>query len=161
MVAVGAERVPRVGVAENVTVSPVRGFPFRSTRAVIVDVMVEPAAMVVGFAETESVPEETVTETDFDMPPHEAVIIAVPVVDELKVTVAIPLEFVFTVEAPRFPNVVVKVTGTLTAKIPITSRTVTVIVDLIVEAAAIIVGAADITICGSLTSMASNGMVCP
>ena len=61
MVAVEEERVPRVGDAEKVTVSPDSGLPFRSTRAVIVDIMVEPAATMVGFAKTEKVPEATVT----------------------------------------------------------------------------------------------------
>ena len=55
MVAVLEESVPRVGVG-NVTVSPGSGFPFRVTRAVIVDVMVEPAATVDGVAESDNVP---------------------------------------------------------------------------------------------------------
>ena len=54
------DRVPRVGFAVKVTVSPGSGFPFRVTRAVIVDVMVEPAATVDGLAESSSVPEATV-----------------------------------------------------------------------------------------------------
>jgi len=55
----------------------------------------------------------------------------------------------------------VKVTGAFAARIPITSRTVTVIVDVIWEPAAITVGDAVITISGSLARTASNGMVCP
>jgi len=162
VVAVVEERLPRVGVAEKVTVSPESGFPFKVTRAVIVEVMVDPAATVDGFAEMDKVPEAIVTETDLETPPQVAVVTAVPVVDPgLSVTVAIPLEFVVTVEELSAPRVVVKVTGTLTARIPIASRTVTVIVDVMAEPAAITVGAAVITIWGSLTRTASNGMVCP
>ena len=161
MVAVEEERVPRAGDEEKVTVSPGIGvIPLIVTRAVIVDVIAEPAATVTGFAARVMVPDATVTETDFDTPPQEAVTTAVPIVGPgLRKTVAAPLEFVVAVEELSSPRVVVNVTGTLTAKIPITSRTVTVIVDLIVELAAMVVGAAVIVIWESLTSTASNGMV--
>ena len=53
----------------------------------------------------------------------------------------------------------VKVTGTLGAISPITSRTITVMVDVMVDPAAITVGDAEITICGSLTRTASKGIV--
>jgi len=162
VVAVAEERIPRVGAAEKVTVSPTSGFPFRATCAAIVEVMVEPAAKVDGFAETDRVPEAIVTEIDLETLPQVAVTTAVPGVGPgLRLTVAIPLELVISIEELSVPKVVVKVTGTLAAKIPIKSRTVTVIVDVMAEPAAITVGTAVITICGSLTRTASNGMVCP
>ena len=61
----------------------------------------------------------------------------------------------------RVPIVLVKVTGAFSASSPIGSRTVTVIFDVMKEPAAIVVGAADISISGSLTRTASNGIVCP
>jgi len=63
VMAVAEERVPRIGVAEKVTVSPTSGFPFRATCAVIVEVMVEPAAKVDGSAETEKEPAEETKES--------------------------------------------------------------------------------------------------
>ncbi len=53
-----SERVPKTDV--NVTVSDGSGFPFRVTLALIVDVMVEPAPTIAGFAEMVKLPEETV-----------------------------------------------------------------------------------------------------
>ena len=73
------DRVPRVGFAVKVTVSPGSGFPFRVTRAVIVDVMVEPAATVDGLAVNVNVPVAMVMDTDLDVPPEVAVTMAVPV----------------------------------------------------------------------------------
>ena len=106
----------------------------------------EPAATGLGATDKDKVPEETVTETDLDMPPQEAVMRAVPVVNELNVTVATPLVFVTAVEELSSPRVVVKLTGTFTAISPITSRTVTVMVDLTADFAAIKAGAAVIVI---------------
>lgn len=76
-------------------------------------------------------------------------------------TAAVPSALVIAVELESLPKVVVKLTGTLAAGAPYTLRTVTVIVEVIVEPAAITFGFADITICGSLTRTASKGMVCP
>lgn len=129
------------------------------TRAAIVDVMIEPAATVDGTVDRDNSPAEMVTVTDLDMPSHVAVITAVPVVNELSVTVAIPFELVYSDKELNTPWVVENATGTFGAGIPITSRTVTVIVDVICEFAAITDGAADITICGSLTRTASKGIV--
>jgi hypothetical protein len=70
---------PRVVV--NVTVSPGSGFPLSVTRAVTVEVMVELAASVVGFAESDRVPGAIVTDVDLDTLPQAAVTVAVPVVD--------------------------------------------------------------------------------
>lgn len=76
-------------------------------------------------------------------------------------TVAIPSALVVAVGEESLPKVVAKLTGTLAAGAPYTLRTVTVIVEVMAEPAAITFGVADITICGSLTRTASKGMVCP
>lgn len=74
--------VPKpAGFAEKVTCSPVSGFPLKVTRAVTVEVMVEFAAIVPGFAEIIRVPEVMVTVVDLDMSSHVAVMLAVPVVN--------------------------------------------------------------------------------
>ena len=162
VIAVVADNVPKVGVAEKVIVWSVIGVPFRVNLAVIVDFMVELAAMVEGFADVDKVPVAMVTDDDLDMACQVAVIIAVPVVDSgLSVTVAIPSELVVDIEVLRVPRVVVKVTGESGTKIPITSRTVTVMVDVMSLFAAMIVGTAVITICGSLINTASKGIVWP
>lgn len=73
---------------------------------------------------------------------------------------AIPLSSVVVVGTIK-PLVVVKLTCVFAAGRPSMSRTTTVIVDVMLEAAAITVGLADISICGSRRSTASKGMVCP
>ena len=76
---------------------------------------------------------------------------------------ATPAELVVAVVELSVPSVVWKSTITLGARIPITSQIpVTVMVEVMVEPAAMAVGDAEIPpISGSLTRTASKGMVCP
>ena len=141
------DKVPKFGVAEKVTFSPESGFPFKVTLVAISEIMVEPAATVDGAAEIEIPPEEIVIEVDFDTSSQVAVTIAVPkIAPGPRVTVAIPSEFVLVVEGMSNPMLVVKVTGTSIAGSPIISRTITDIVEVILEFAAMIVGEAVISI---------------
>lgn len=155
-----AERLPRVVV--KVTCELATGFPPSRTVAVIVDVVFEVAAIVSGFASSVTVPCAMVTVVVFEMPIHVAVMVAVPVVGPgLRVTVATPLLSVVLVVAERFPRVVLKFTGEVRTAFP-PSRTVTVIVEVIVEFAAIMVGDAfSASMRGSLIRTASKGIVCP
>jgi hypothetical protein len=89
VVPVGEERVP-MSVAKAISALST-GSPSRSSTAVIVVVMAEPAAMVEGLAESERVPAATTTGTVWVLVPHSAVTIVVPVtVSGVKVTVAYP-----------------------------------------------------------------------
>ena len=83
------ERTPKLEVAENVTVSPCRGFPFKVTRAVIAEVIVEPAAIVSGIAERDNSPDVITMDVERESVAQYAVMEAVPVAAPgLNVTVA-------------------------------------------------------------------------
>ncbi len=131
----------------NCTVSPWSGFPFKVTREVIVEVIVEPAATIVGFAVSVSVPSAIVTFIDLETVPQEAVTVATPrLVPGDSLTVATPTVFVVAVRELSVPKVVAKFTITSGARRPVMSRTVTVIAEVIAEPAARTVGLAEIII---------------
>jgi hypothetical protein len=156
------DKTPRTGAAEKVTVSPAIGFPFTVTSALIVDCISEPAAIVDGIASRVKSPEEIVIDIDCEVHSEVAVTVVVPVSNPgLSVAMATPLESVVAKGVMIVSSVVVKLTGAFGARIPIASRTVTDIVDVILEPAASVVGFADISINGSLTRTASKGIVCP
>ena len=145
----------------KINVSPETGLPITITLAVIVEVIEELAANVAGSASMVRIPEVICTVIDFDVPSAVAVTTAGPVVNPgIRLTVATPLESVVAVGGIN-PFVVVKLTCVFAAGRPIMSRTVTLIVDVMLEAAAMADGLAVISICGSLRSTASKGMVCP
>ena len=87
----GVENVPKVDVALVVktTVSPGSGLLFKVTRAVMVDVIDELAAIADGLGvDSVKVPEVTTTDTDWLSVAQAAVIVAVPrSVPGVKVTV--------------------------------------------------------------------------
>ena len=106
-----AERVPRAGVTEKLTVSPGIGFPLTVKRAVTREDIVEFAATIDGAAVNERTPELIVTDVDLDVSCQVAVTIAVPMLaPAVRVTVAIPLALVFAVYELRYPIVVAKLT---------------------------------------------------
>ena len=92
VVVVDRDKVPEDGgKIVKFIVSLGSGFPFTVRRAVIVEVIVEPAATVIGFAETAKVPEEIVIVVVWVEVPHMAVTFVVPVfVPGVKVIVAYP-----------------------------------------------------------------------
>lgn len=91
VVAVRGERVPRFGVAENVTVSPETGFPSIMIIAVTLEVVLEPATKTVGVAEVVNVPEEIVIVVVWVRLFSVAVIVVDPIdAPGVKVTVAYP-----------------------------------------------------------------------
>ena len=91
-----------------------------------------------------------------------AVTTAVPVNKSgLRVTKAFPSASVVAIEELSVPRLVSKLTGVLTATRPMASRTLTFIVDAMVDPAARIVGLAVISIKGSVSITASKGIVCP
>jgi len=156
------DKVPEPEVIMNVTISPGTDLPLAVTSAVIVDVMGEFIAKVEGVAVNFRIIGAMVTDVDLDEASKVAVIMAVPaVVPGLSVTVAIPFESVVALSELKVPSVVENNTWAFGASKPITSRIVAVMVDVMVEFAAITFGVADRTICASLTSTASKGIVCP
>ena len=91
----------------KVTVSPGIGFPSKFTVAVIVELIVEPAATVDGSARTDRVPEIiSIDVCSGGNVPHSAVIVTVPVsVPGMKVTVASPRPSVIASVEDKVPRV--------------------------------------------------------
>lgn len=138
------ERFPRV--VANVTGSPITGLPLSRMVTVTVEFMLEPAPILFWDAEISMVPSAMVTSVAAEMPSHMAVIVAVPVIDSgLRMTVASPLLLVVAEVVERLPRFVVNVTSLLLTGIE--SRVMcAVIVEVMEEAAAIMLGAAETTI---------------
>ena len=90
MVAVKGDRVPRFGVAVNVTVWPETGFPPIMILAVTVEVVLEPATKTVGAAEVVNVPDVVVITVVWVRLFSVAVIVVYPDAPGVKVTAAYP-----------------------------------------------------------------------
>ena len=134
------DSLPRV--VEKSTVVPMIGFPLSLIVAVICEVMVEPAARIVGAAVTVTVPWAMVTAVVMDSPCHAALTVAVPgIVPEMRVVVAVPDASVVAELAERVLRFVVKSNIVLKTGVP-SSLMVAVIVDVVGELTGIVVGEA-------------------